>query len=90
MKIESDGQMKLIKSWIVKKTNWWEGPQPTTIPYILGNGTYVVIVHSSVMIMKEESCLGERSFAKIYKCWIKGAINVCSNVQYVCKEPKCE
>jgi hypothetical protein len=32
----------------------WIGPQPTTIPYIIGNGTYVVIIHPSGKIVKKE------------------------------------
>jgi hypothetical protein len=31
----------------------WKGPQPTTIPYIIGNGTYVVIIHPSGKNVKE-------------------------------------
>jgi hypothetical protein len=32
----------------------WIGPQPTIIPYIIGNGTYVVIIHPSGKIVKED------------------------------------
>jgi len=30
------------------------GPQPTIIPYIIGNGIYVIIIHPSGNIVKEE------------------------------------
>jgi hypothetical protein len=39
-------------------------------------------------IVSKKPCLGEGTLAKVYKCWIEGAPNMLSNVQYVCKEPK--
>jgi hypothetical protein len=37
-----------------KKQLRWIGPQPTTIPYIIGNDTYVVIIHPNGKIVKED------------------------------------
>jgi hypothetical protein len=37
---------------------------------------------------EQKPCLGEGTLAKVYKCWIEGAPNMLSNVQYVCKEPE--
>ncbi len=62
----------------------------TNCHYIYSQEWHMCCVHFNAKIMKEEPCMGKWSFAKVYKYWIEDVINVCSNVQYVCKEPKRE